>query len=277
MRSLHSRHSSRLRPAGHRRQAAGRARWPPARGEVPLPARRRSNKWRSASRATSMSNRSSPSWRANSTACSPSCRAVPRVHGAGEATVTSAAPNSPGSARASGRCQHRHKQPEGFLVPETRHPVAPQRDAETQDPRGPVWIAGRVLGSAPQVRLLGVQPGEPPALVRARSGAGPPSRRRTGSARSAPRRRRRPRPRRPRRAVRRRTGGWSPAAGSAGLPRPARPRRGSCPPASRADRRRRTPRCRRSRTTASAASRSKLSANTDRRRSSDCSGPLSSE
>jgi hypothetical protein len=48
--------------------------------------------------------------------------------------------------------------------PGTRHPVAPQRDAEAQDLLGRVGVAGRVLGVAAQIRLLGVQPRKPADL-----------------------------------------------------------------------------------------------------------------
>jgi hypothetical protein len=64
-----------------------------------------------------------------------------------------------------GPVQRRPEQAEGFLVPVPRHPVAPQRDAQAQDLRGPLRVAGRVPGGAPQVRLLGVQPPEPAALA----------------------------------------------------------------------------------------------------------------
>ena len=72
----------------------------------------------------------------------------------------------PGICLGFGPLQRRHEQAAGFLVPRPRQPVAPERDAEPQHPRGPLGVAGRVPGRAPQVRLLGVQPREPPTLVR---------------------------------------------------------------------------------------------------------------
>ena len=114
----------------------------------------------------SMSNRSSPSRRANSTACSPAAGPCQSPQPVRVSDGDQCRSEEPGIRPGVGPLQRRHEQPEGFLVPETRHPVAPERDAEPQDPRGPLGVAGRVPGSAPQVRLLGVQPREPPALVR---------------------------------------------------------------------------------------------------------------
>ncbi len=144
--------------------------------------------------------------------------------------------------------EHRHEQPEGLLQPGTGPPVAVERDAQAQHHRGPVRAAGRVPGGAPQVGLIGVQPGQPFALLR----PGQISGRRLGDGQEMRAVRRGGRGglvrRRPRRAARRRTAGWSPAAGTAGLPRRARPRPGSCPPATRADPRHPARRCRRTRT-----------------------------
>ena len=39
-------------------------------------------------------------------------------------------------------------------------------DTEAEELGGPIRVAGRMLGSAPHVRLLGVQAGQPCALVR---------------------------------------------------------------------------------------------------------------
>ena len=61
--------------------------------------------------------------------------------------------------------QHRHQQGTGLRAPVARQPVAPQGDAEAQDPRGPARVAERVPRRAAQVRLIGVQPRKPFALV----------------------------------------------------------------------------------------------------------------
>ena len=132
--------------------------------------------------------------------------------------------------------EHRHEQPEGLLLPVSGPTSsATERDAQAQHHRGPVRPAGRMPGGAPQVGLVGVQPGQPAALLRPGQIRRRRPRPQPGNARSAPRRPRRPQPRRPRPAARRRTAGSSPAAGTAGLPRLVRPRPGSCPPATRAD------------------------------------------
>ena len=75
-------------------------------------------------------------------------------------------PEQPGIGASVGPLQHRREQAEGFPAPGARHPIAPERSTEAKDLRGPIRVAGRMLGSAPQIRLLGVQAGEPPALVR---------------------------------------------------------------------------------------------------------------
>ena len=65
-----------------------------------------------------------------------------------------------------GPVQRGQQQREGFLVAVARPPVAFQRHAEAQQLCDPVRCAGCVLSGAPQVRLIGVRPREPPALVR---------------------------------------------------------------------------------------------------------------
>ena len=60
--------------------------------------------------------------------------------------------------------ERRHEQPGRFLCPVARQPVPPQRDAEPQDLRGAVRLR-RVPGGTAEVRLVGVQPREPAALV----------------------------------------------------------------------------------------------------------------
>ena len=62
--------------------------------------------------------------------------------------------------------EHRHEQPEGLLQPGTGSPVAVERHAQAQHQRGPVRAAGRMPGGAPHVGLIGVQPGQPAALLR---------------------------------------------------------------------------------------------------------------
>ena len=72
--------------------------------------------------------------------------------------------------------EHRHEQPEGLLLPGPGPPVAASatpRRSTTAVPSGP---AGRMPGGAPQVGLIGVQPGQPAALLR----PGQISRRRLG-------------------------------------------------------------------------------------------------
>jgi hypothetical protein len=64
-----------------------------------------------------------------------------------------------------GPIQDRPEQGESFLRARTRHPVALKRDAEAQDLRRPGREGDRVPGGAPQVRAIGVQPGEPGPLV----------------------------------------------------------------------------------------------------------------
>ena len=71
-----------------------------------------------------------------------------------------------GVGAGAGPLQRRHQQPEGLLLPRARSPVAVERDAQAQHQRGPVRAVGRVLGGAPQVGLVGVQPGQPAALLR---------------------------------------------------------------------------------------------------------------
>ena len=65
-----------------------------------------------------------------------------------------------------GPLEHRNEQPEGLLLPGAGSPVALERDAQAQDQRGPIRAAGRMPGGAPQVGLIGVQAGQPAALVR---------------------------------------------------------------------------------------------------------------
>ena len=102
-----------------------------------------------------------------------------------------------------GPLEHRNEQPESLLFAGAGSPVAVERDAQAQDQRGPIRAAGRMPGSAPQVGLIGVQPGQPAALVR----PGQMSSRHLGERQEMRAVRRGDRGLRPRPAARRRTGG----------------------------------------------------------------------
>ena len=75
-------------------------------------------------------------------------------------------PEQSGVGAGSGAVEHGQEQPECFPAARTREPVAAEGDAEAQDPSGPVRVAGGMLGGAAQVRMVGVEPRVPVALVR---------------------------------------------------------------------------------------------------------------
>ena len=174
-----------------------------------------------------------------------------------------------------GPLEYRRDQGQGFLGPATRHPIAVKGHGEAQDLLGPARNAGGIPRRALQVHLIGVQPSEPVALVGSPQVRG----RRLGDGQVML-------------AVGRRGGGLvlarlgetfggeladrlqQPVAeGAPGGSATTRLLSTSEPSSSATSNTAMSPKPQ----TASAASRSNPSANTDRRRSSDCSAPLSSE
>ena len=211
------------RRAGRHRPAAGPARRLPGRAAGRARPRRRSSRRSRAPPRVAMSSRPRP---AGGPARPPVRRTAGRTlrRRRGSERGYDQGPAEQHRVRPGiGPLEHRREQGQGFPAPATRHPVTVQGHGQAQDLLGPARDAGRIPGRTPQVRLIGVQPGEPVALVRSPSDEGPPPRRRTGSAGCGPPRRRLPRPRPPRPGVPRRTRGSSPAAGSAGRRRLARP------------------------------------------------------